>query len=51
MSWVIKEKETGRVVCETFDQRVIEALNTKKYEAVPVLKHLESFNAVQSRND
>lgn len=43
-SWVIKNKETGDIVMETFDKKVVDALNTKKYEAVPILEHLQSLN-------
>lgn len=39
-SWVIREKATGNVVMETFDQKKVEALNTDKYEAVPIAQHL-----------
>ncbi len=43
-SWVIKEKATGKVIMETFDQKKVDALNTSKYEAVPIEKHLQSLN-------
>jgi hypothetical protein len=43
-SWVIREKETGRFVIETFSERVVEVLNTQKYEAVPILEYLQSLN-------
>jgi len=43
-SWVIREKATGDVVLETFDPRKVEALNTEKYEAVPIREHLASLN-------
>ena len=43
-SWVIKNKSTGEVIMETFDIKKVHALNTKKYEAVPILKHLQSLN-------
>jgi hypothetical protein len=44
-SWVIRETSTGRVIMETFDRRKVEALNTAKYEAVPICEYLASFNA------
>jgi hypothetical protein len=44
-SWVIKEKATGRVIMETFDPAKVKALNTVKYEAVPILKHLVGLNS------
>lgn len=43
-SWVIRNKESGEVVMETFDRKKVEALNTKKYEAVPVAEHLASLS-------
>jgi hypothetical protein len=43
-SWVIREKATGEVILETFDKRKVDALNTNKYEAVPILQHLQEFN-------
>jgi len=43
-SWVIREKNTGRVVAETFDAAKIKALNTSKYEAVPIGEYLSSLN-------
>lgn len=44
-SWVIREAESKRVICETFDKRAVERLNTAKYEAVPILDYLVEFNA------
>lgn len=44
-SWVIREKATGNVVMETFDRKKVDALNTAKYEAVPVAQHLAQLNA------
>ncbi len=43
-SWVIREKETGNVVMETYDKAKVDALNTKKYEAVPIEQHLNELN-------
>ena len=43
-SWVIRNKETGEVLFETFDKGKVEKLNTKKYVAIPILDHLVSFN-------
>jgi hypothetical protein len=43
-SWVIREKATGRVIAETFSQRAVGALNTEKYEAVPIQQYLASLN-------
>lgn len=43
-SWVIKEKATGAVLFETFDKKTDDALNTEKYEAVPILDYLADLN-------
>lgn len=43
-SWVIKNKATGEVIMETFDRKKVDALNTDKYEAVPIYDHLTSLN-------
>lgn len=43
-SWVIRNKETGRVVMETYDYRKVEKLNTRIYEAVPIADHLRDLN-------
>jgi hypothetical protein len=43
-SWIIKNKETGEIIMETFDCKKVEALNTTKYEAVPIIEHLHSLS-------
>lgn len=43
-SWVIREKATGKVLFETFDKKKVDALNTAKYEPVPILEHLAGLN-------
>ena len=43
-SWVIRKKGTGSVICETFNERAVQALNTRKYEAVPILQYLQELN-------
>lgn len=43
-SWVIREKATNAVVMETFDRAKVAALNTEKYEAVPILEYLGALN-------
>ena len=44
-SWVIRHRESGRVIAETFERKTVDALNTEKYEAVPILTYLASLNA------
>lgn len=48
-SWVIRNKETGEVIGETFERAQVDALNTEKYEAVPAAQHLREINDPQSR--
>jgi hypothetical protein len=44
MSWVIRNKVTGEVLMETFSPRIVAALNTAKYEAVPIREYLAQLN-------
>lgn len=43
-SWVIRNKATHEVIMETFDTRKVNALNTAKYEAVPIYDYLQEVN-------
>lgn len=43
-SWVILEKSSRKVLFETFDRRKVDALNTARYEAVPIDQYLASLN-------
>lgn len=43
-SWVIREKATRKVLFETFNRKIVEALNTDRYEAIPILEYLQSLN-------
>jgi hypothetical protein len=43
-SWVIRNKMTKQVVMETFEPAHVAALNTAKYEAVPILAYLGELN-------
>lgn len=45
MSWIIRNKKTGEVLLETFDEKKVSALNTTKYEAIPALDYLASLNS------
>ena len=47
-SWVIRDKNTREVVMETFDRKKVDALNTEKYEAVPIGEYLSSLNETPS---
>lgn len=43
-SWVIRNRETGEVLFETWSRSIVEALNTAKYEAVPIQEYLGALN-------
>ena len=43
-SWVIRNKATGAVICETYNPKAVAALNTAKYSATPIRAYLESLN-------
>lgn len=50
-SWVIKNKATGEVIMETFDKKKVDALNTEKYEAVPIQEHLASLGEEKPKKE
>lgn len=43
-SWVIIKKDSGEVMFETFLPKLVECLNTEKYEAVPIMGYLAGLN-------
>lgn len=43
-SWVIRDKATHKVMFETFDKKIVEALNTARYVAVPIGEYLASLD-------
>lgn len=43
-SWVICEIATGKAIFETYNPKIVEILNTKRYKAVPILEYLCSLN-------
>lgn len=43
-SWVIRNKDTKEVIFETFNRETVDALNTQKYEAVPIMQYLQELN-------
>lgn len=43
-SWVVRNKATGEVILETYNPKLVAALNAEKYEAVPILQYLQSLN-------
>lgn len=49
-SWVIRNKSTKEVMFETYNEAIVNALNTKKYEAVPVLQYLQELNRLIREN-
>lgn len=43
-SFIIRDKESKQVVCETFNHSLLPHLNYTKYEAVPILEYLQELN-------
>lgn len=43
-SWVIVNKATRVAVFETFNENTAKAINTRLYEAVPILRYLQQIN-------
>ena len=44
MSWVIINKETKEAIFETFNKKTADKVNAEKYEAITILKYLQSLN-------
>lgn len=44
-SWIIRNKATKEAIAETWLPQVVAAINTAKYEAVPILNYLYELNA------
>lgn len=44
MSWVIIRKADNAVLFETFNRKVVTALNTTKYKAVEIQTYLADLN-------
>lgn len=44
-SWVIVNKITRQGIFETFNENTAKAINTRLYEAMPILAYLQSLNA------
>ena len=43
-SWVVQDLETGEAVMETYNPKVAEAINLKKYKVTPILEYLQELN-------
>lgn len=43
-SYVIVNINTGKALFETFNKKVADAINTKRYRAVPIGEYLASLN-------
>lgn len=43
-SWVLRNKATKEVICETFNPLHLAHLNAEKYEAIPILEYLQELN-------
>lgn len=49
-SWIIRRKDNKEVIAETFSKKIAEAINTKVYEAIPILEYLQSLNKDKEGN-
>lgn len=43
-SWVIVDKNNNEALFETYDKNKVDALNTERYKAVPILEYLQGLN-------
>ena len=43
-SWIIRNKTTGAVIMETWNKKLIAAINTDKYEAIPAFDYLVNLS-------
>lgn len=43
-SWVIRNRWTKEVVCETWSEKFVTAINMEKYEAIPIGDYLAEIN-------
>lgn len=50
-SWVIIELSTDKALFETWNPKLVHALNTEKYKAVPILKYLGDLNRKIRENE
>lgn len=44
-SWVIRRLDTRQAIFETYNHSVAMKVNAEKFEAVPILQHLQEINA------
>lgn len=49
-SHVIVSRATGKPVLETWNRRLLQHVNTEKYEVVPVLEWLVRVNGKENRD-
>ena len=43
-SWVIVSRDTGLPVVELFDERIVQRINTERYEVLTALEWLQRLN-------
>jgi|DEB0MinimDraft_3_1074331.scaffolds.fasta_scaffold33142_5 hypothetical protein len=43
-SWVVLDKRTGKGLFETWNPKLVAALNTSRYEAIPIIEWLGELN-------
>lgn len=50
VSWVIVDQITGKSVCETFSRKIVDAINTSRYRAIPIEEYLPGLNRAIKAN-
>jgi hypothetical protein len=43
-SWVVVQKDTGKAILETFDPKMVAAINLDRYRVIPILEYLTTLN-------
>ena len=43
-SWIIKRRDTGEIVMETFSAEIADAVDPSRFIVTPILQHLVSLN-------
>lgn len=48
-SWIIRRRSDGAIIMETWQQSIVDKINTALYEAVPIGEYLGSINTADKR--
>lgn len=50
MSWVIRRRSTGEVICELFYKGLVDRVDKEHYAAIPIEDYLGSMNTPEKRD-